>query len=101
MQHNEPGKTIGRQMANLLTGLYDQSQTTFEIADAQRITGLSLPLNMRARAGRVLSAPAPNRAKCQSESDSARQILLRQAERSSQSFRSWHPPGGAQLFHRH
>ena len=40
-QHNEPGKTVGRQMANLLAGLYDQSQTTFALADAQRITGLS------------------------------------------------------------
>jgi predicted transcriptional regulator of viral defense system len=41
MQHNEPGKTVGRQMASLLAGLYDQSQTTFALADAQRITGLS------------------------------------------------------------
>ena len=41
MQHNEPSKTIGRQMASLLAGLYDQSQTTFALADAQRITGLS------------------------------------------------------------
>lgn len=41
MQHNELGKTVGRQMANLLAGLYDQSQTTFALADAQRITGLS------------------------------------------------------------
>ena len=40
-QHNEPGKTVGRQMASLLAGLYDQSLTTFVLADAQRITSLS------------------------------------------------------------
>ena len=40
-QHNNSGKTIGRQMAYLLAGLYDQSQTTFALTDAQRITGLS------------------------------------------------------------
>ena len=40
-QHNEPSKTVGRQMATLLAGLYDQSQTTFALADAQKITGLS------------------------------------------------------------
>jgi predicted transcriptional regulator of viral defense system len=40
-QHNAPGKTVGRQMASLLAGLYDRSQTTFALADAQRITGLS------------------------------------------------------------
>ena len=41
MQYNEPAKTIGRQMARLLAGLYDQSRTTFALADAERITGLS------------------------------------------------------------
>jgi predicted transcriptional regulator of viral defense system len=41
MQHNETGKTVGRQMANLLAGLYDQSRTTFALADAEKITGLS------------------------------------------------------------
>ena len=40
-QHNEPSKTVGRQMATLLAGLYDQSPTTFARADAQKITGLS------------------------------------------------------------
>ena len=43
-QHNEPSKTVGRQMAALLAGLYDRSQTTFALADAQKITGLSSPL---------------------------------------------------------
>ena len=40
-QHNEPSKTVGRQMATLLAGLYDKCQTTFALADAQKITGLS------------------------------------------------------------
>ena len=44
MQHNVPSKTIGRQMAGLLAGLYDRSQTTFTLADAQGITGLSAHL---------------------------------------------------------
>jgi predicted transcriptional regulator of viral defense system len=44
MQHNEQGKTVGRQMATLLAGLYDRAQTTFALADAQNITGLSSPL---------------------------------------------------------
>jgi predicted transcriptional regulator of viral defense system len=43
-QHNQPSKTVGRQMAALLAGLYDRSQTTFALADAQKITGLSSPL---------------------------------------------------------
>lgn len=34
-------KTIGRQTARLLTGLYDRSQSTFTLADAERITGLN------------------------------------------------------------
>ena len=40
-QHNEHGKTVGRQMAALLAGLYDQSQATFNLAEAEKITGLS------------------------------------------------------------
>ncbi len=34
-------KTIGRQSAVLLAGLYDSGQSTFTLADTQRITGLS------------------------------------------------------------
>jgi predicted transcriptional regulator of viral defense system len=34
-------KTVGRQTARLLAGLYDRSQSTFALADAQEITGLS------------------------------------------------------------
>ena len=41
MQHNEPRKTVGRQMASLLAGLYDQSRATFDLAEAEKITGLS------------------------------------------------------------
>ncbi len=41
IQHNESGKTVGRQMAILLAGLHDQSQTTFTLGDSQKITGLS------------------------------------------------------------
>lgn len=40
-QHHEPGKTIGPQMARLLAGLYDRSQTTFALSDAEEIVGLS------------------------------------------------------------
>ena len=40
-QHNTPSKTVGRQTASLLAGLYDRSQSTFTLADAQAITGLS------------------------------------------------------------
>lgn len=40
-QHNESRKTVGRQMASLLAGLYDQSQATFTLAEAAKITGLS------------------------------------------------------------
>lgn len=39
--YNTPSKTIGRQTANLLAGLYDHSQSTFTLADAAEITGLS------------------------------------------------------------
>jgi predicted transcriptional regulator of viral defense system len=41
MQHNAPSKTVGRKMAGLLASLYDRSQSTFTLADAQEITGLS------------------------------------------------------------
>ena len=40
-KHNIQTKTIGRQAATLLAGLYDRSQSTFSLADAQKITGLS------------------------------------------------------------
>ena len=40
-QHNIPSKTVGRQTAGLLASLYDRSQSTFTLADAQEITGLS------------------------------------------------------------
>jgi predicted transcriptional regulator of viral defense system len=40
-EYNIPSKTIGRQTANLLAGLYDRAQSTFTLADAQAITGLS------------------------------------------------------------
>ena len=43
-KHNVPRKTSGRQTATLLTALYDRSQSTFTLADAQEITGLSAPL---------------------------------------------------------
>ena len=43
--HNTiPSKTVGRQTAGLLAGLYDRSQSTFTLADAQEITGLSAHL---------------------------------------------------------
>jgi predicted transcriptional regulator of viral defense system len=41
MKHNGPGKTVGRQTAVLLAGLYDRAQSTFTLGDAQEITGLS------------------------------------------------------------
>jgi len=41
MQHNIQSKTVGRQTAGLLAGLYDRPQSTFTLADAQAITGLS------------------------------------------------------------
>jgi predicted transcriptional regulator of viral defense system len=34
-------KTVGPQMAALLSGIYDRSQSSFTLADAQQITGLS------------------------------------------------------------
>ncbi len=40
-QHNSHSKTAGRQTAGLLAGLYDRPQSTFTLADAQEITGLS------------------------------------------------------------
>ena len=43
-QHNVPTKTVGRQMARLLTALYDRPQSTFTLADAEEITGLSSSL---------------------------------------------------------
>jgi predicted transcriptional regulator of viral defense system len=43
-EHNTPNKTVGRQTAGLLAGLYDRSLSMFTIADAQEITGLSSPL---------------------------------------------------------
>jgi predicted transcriptional regulator of viral defense system len=41
---NIASKTVGRQTARLLAGLYDRSQSTFALADAQEITGLSAHL---------------------------------------------------------
>jgi predicted transcriptional regulator of viral defense system len=40
-QRNIQSKTVGRKTASLLAGLYDRSQSTFTLADAQKITGLS------------------------------------------------------------
>jgi predicted transcriptional regulator of viral defense system len=40
-KHNIQAKTVGPQAASLLAGLYDRSQSTFTLADAQKITGLS------------------------------------------------------------
>ncbi len=40
-KYNIPRKTVGRQTASLLAGLYDRSQSTFTLADAQEITSLS------------------------------------------------------------
>lgn len=39
-KNNPPLKTVGPQMARLLRGLYDRSQTTFTLADAEEITRL-------------------------------------------------------------
>ena len=39
--HNTSNKTVGRQMAGLLARVYDRSQSTFTLADAQEITGLN------------------------------------------------------------
>jgi predicted transcriptional regulator of viral defense system len=38
---NTVQRTVGRQTARLLTALYDRAQTTFVLADAEKITGLS------------------------------------------------------------
>src|SRR5713101_9957125 len=40
VKHKTSLKTVGPQMAQLLRGLYDRSQTTFTLADAEEITGL-------------------------------------------------------------
>jgi predicted transcriptional regulator of viral defense system len=39
-KHNAVLKTVGRQTARLLTALYDRAQSTFTLADAEKITGL-------------------------------------------------------------
>jgi predicted transcriptional regulator of viral defense system len=39
--NNKPLKTVGSQAAKLLAALYDRSQSTFTLAEAQAITGLS------------------------------------------------------------
>jgi predicted transcriptional regulator of viral defense system len=44
INHHAVNKTVGRQTAGLLTGLYDRAQSTFTLADAQRLTGLSAHL---------------------------------------------------------
>jgi predicted transcriptional regulator of viral defense system len=44
INRNLQSKTIGRRMARLLAALYDRSQTTFTLANAQEITGLSSQL---------------------------------------------------------
>jgi predicted transcriptional regulator of viral defense system len=41
IKHNSVLKTVGRQTARLLTALYDRSQSTFTLADAEKITGLN------------------------------------------------------------
>lgn len=41
IEHNQQPKTVGRQMARLLAGLYDRSQSTFTLADVRNITGLT------------------------------------------------------------
>ncbi len=43
-KHNSVLKTVGRQTARLLTALYDRSQSTFTLADAEKITGLKSSL---------------------------------------------------------
>jgi predicted transcriptional regulator of viral defense system len=43
-EHNTSNKTVGRQTAGLLARLYDRSQSTFTLADAQAITGLNSQL---------------------------------------------------------
>lgn len=39
-KHNAVLKTVGRQTARLLATLYDRAQSTFTLADAEKITGL-------------------------------------------------------------
>jgi predicted transcriptional regulator of viral defense system len=39
--HDQPQRTVGSQTARLLTALYDRSQSTFTLAEAAKITGLS------------------------------------------------------------
>jgi predicted transcriptional regulator of viral defense system len=41
IEHNTPNKTLGNRTAGLLASLYDRSQSTFTLADAQSITGLN------------------------------------------------------------
>ena len=43
-ERNNSGKTVGSKMAGLLARLYDRSQSTFTLADAQEITGLNSQL---------------------------------------------------------
>jgi predicted transcriptional regulator of viral defense system len=40
-EHNTSSKTVGPKIAGLLARLYDRSQSTFTLADAQEITGLN------------------------------------------------------------
>ncbi len=40
-QHHTPSRTVGRRTASLLAGLYDRSQSSFTLADAREVTGLS------------------------------------------------------------
>src|SRR5580700_6639766 len=44
IEDNQPRKTVGAQSARLLTALYDRSQSMFTLAEAAKITGLSLHL---------------------------------------------------------
>jgi predicted transcriptional regulator of viral defense system len=43
-ENNIAAKTVGRQTARLLAGLYDRSLTSFTLADAEEITGLKAAL---------------------------------------------------------
>jgi predicted transcriptional regulator of viral defense system len=43
-QYYAAGKTVGPRTAGLLAGLYDRSQSTFTLAEAQAITGLDARL---------------------------------------------------------
>ena len=44
IKHKSALKTVGRQTARLLTALYDRSQSTFTLRDAEKITGLNSSL---------------------------------------------------------